>query len=245
MIVFVESLQDANTEIHRNFIMAVKDTPSAIISTNYDILIDNRLAEVNCINYGAKLRYPLVWGYMMKGGMARARLSGDEHLNFGNVSLLKIHGSLNWLYCRKCDEVDITIGTKAVDNSRHVLYCADAGCTNTYEHLLITPTMFKNYENRFIRQVWERAEQALIEANKLVFIGYALKEEDYQIRCLLMKALLNKSATYGDVMVVEKRPETKADEATIAEIRNKYTQLYGDVQVKAMGFKEYVNSMKG
>ena len=131
---------------YRTFVGLINnpDAPAVIISTNYDIFIDNALREYQHMNYGAKLRYPLAGLAMSHGfpirGFKRPTTTGEMKLNTGHIKSLKIHGSLNWLYCKKCDEVDIVVGEKFDADDLKELYCADVNCTNKYEPLLITPT---------------------------------------------------------------------------------------------------------
>ena len=223
--------------------------PMIISLTRYYL---HALAKKDTFDYGAKLRLPVYvpasarLGFSING-LRRANETGETRLNNGRMKLLKIHGSLNWLYCRKCNEVDITIGEKleADDLDLKELCCVHKYCTNKYEPLLITPTMFKNYENRIIKETWDCAERELTEADNLVFIGYALKDEDYQIRCLLMKALLNKEKGYQRVVVIDKRADGKDRDELEKDIGNKYRDLYGNDTVKfeAIGFTEFVKKI--
>lgn len=244
---FEQVLQEVDNEVFKKFISTIKEDQPTIISTNYDIIVDNALGESRSINYGAKIRHAVQAKDSMRVeryGFNRPRkVNQYEYLNTGPIRLLKIHGSLNWIYCRKCDEVDLTIWQKGCREALAGLYCHEESCTNKYEPLLITPTMFKNYENRFIKETWSNAEKALIEAEELIFIGYSLKEEDYQIRCLLMNALLNKSKSYERVIVVEKEPVNDDDHKSLAAIQKEYNKLYRNVDFKTIGFKEYVKSI--
>ena len=243
---FQKSLEVVEPRIYEMFINKIQNTHSAIISTNYDILIDSALSKMMSLNYGAKVRTRITGGFADAGGLQRpgAYESGIP-LNQGKIPLFKIHGSLNWLYCSKCDEVDITTDKGAVRTLSGDYYCFNRNCTNKYEALLITPTMFKNYENRFIKETWECAEKALIDADCLVFIGYALKDEDYQIRCLLMKALLNKTSGYSNIIVIERKPKNKTDELYLEEnIKKRYEDLYERIDFRAIGFTGYLDSIK-
>jgi len=243
---FQRSLEIVEPRIHEMFVEKIKDSESSIISTNYDILIDHALSKTIGLNYGPKVRSWITGGYEDSGGFQRAAVYGPGmSLNKGRIPLLKIHGSLNWLFCSKCDEVDITTDKGAVRTVTGDYYCFNKHCTNKYSSLLITPTMFKNYENRFIKETWEYAEKALIEADRLVFIGYALKDEDYQIRCLLMKALLNKTSRYSDIVVIERKPKNKKDEEYLeANVKKKYEDLYGGIGFRTIGFTGYIDSIK-
>ena len=223
------------------------ELPPSIISTNYDIFIDNALIEYKHFNYGTKLRYPFSTiarnnRYPIRG-CKRPEITGQMELNTGSIKLLKIHGSLNWLYCKKCDEVDIIVGDKLDADDLRDLYCGNISCTNRYEPLLITPTMFKNYENRIIKATWDYAEKELMSAENIVFIGYALKDEDYQIRCLLMNALLSRNSEYSKIVVIERKPKDIKDEQWLKDnVESKYNDLYGKVDFRPIGFSKYIEN---
>ena len=88
-------------------------------------------------------------------------------------------------------------------------------------------------------------EKSVIEdlTKKMVFIGYSLKDEDYQIRCLLMKALLDKMDPYEKITVVEKKPENAEEKKYVEDLNKKYNELYGNVDFQPIGFKEYVEKL--
>lgn len=244
---FKKSLVDADIEYYGRFVSKICLANAAIISTNYDILIDNALFN-SSYNYGAKLRR-MVTSIRIdpESGLKRPSpegYGGGLKLNEGKIPLLKIHGSLNWLYCPKCNEVDITVrGKGAEELADSDCYCFNKNCTSKYESLLITPTMYKNYENRIIKEIWNCAEHQLIDADSLVFVGYALKDEDYEIRCLLMKAMLSRSDGYKKVTVIERKPETNNDTAELKIIKEKYEALYGEIEFKEKGFLDYIDSL--
>lgn len=251
---FESSLKNLDDDqSYRKFvsIMAESSNDFAIISTNYDIVIDNALTEIQCFNYGEKIRYAISGtrnrNYTVSG-FKRPDITGETRLNDGHIKLLKIHGSLNWLYCRKCDEIDLTIRDKGTIGLLTGLHCCVRECTGEYESLLITPTMFKNYENRFIKKIWQLAEKELIESDHLVFIGYSLKEDDYQIRCLLMKALLNRIRPYDSISIVEIDPKTTDEiektHSQLTGVEKRYKDLYGNINFKPIGFAQYVEELK-
>ncbi|MBI4244230.1 MAG: SIR2 family protein [Planctomycetes bacterium] len=242
---FKISLEAIEPKIYEKFIVKVKLIDYSIISTNYDILIDNALTKAIGLNYGAKVRTTITGEFKISGLRRPGFYDVGISVNESDKLLLKIHGSLNWLYCPKCDEVDITVYEKGAERTLDgSYYCFDKKCTCRYEPLLITPTMFKNYENRFIKETWDYAEKELTNAENIVFVGYALKYEDYQIRCLLMNALLNKIENYKKVIVIEKKPENNKEKKYIDNVKNKYQELYGDiVEFRPIGFTEYINNL--
>ena len=78
-------------------------TGDALITTNYDILLDNALYERRSCQYGVRIRksiFPLPTG-------GKVGDYSSDRLNNRQITLLKLHGSLNWMYCRRCDELDL------------------------------------------------------------------------------------------------------------------------------------------
>ncbi len=242
---FQNSLEVSEPRIFELFVEKIHNQNPAIISTNYDILIDKALLKKTGLNYGTKIRAMVIGEFDEESGLKRpGKYQTGIGVNKGGIPLFKIHGSLNWLYCSKCDEADITMDKGAVRTLTEDYYCFNRKCTNRYESLLITPTMFKNYDNRLITETWDYAEKALVDAKNLIFIGYALKDEDYQIRCLLMKALLTKKEPYQNIVVVEKEPKDKKEHKYLEEnVKKKYENLYGRVDFRPIGFTKYIDSL--
>jgi uncharacterized protein YaaR (DUF327 family) len=244
---FNKSLAEVDFSVAKDFIEKVKSHKPTIISTNYDLIIDDALLHLSTKhNFGVKIRKTVSRDAIRDvEGLKRPAPAGlGDFVNSGEISLLKIHGSLNWIYCPKCDEVDLTIREKGAMRTLQGLYCIDEHCTCKYKSLLITPTMYKDYENRIIKETWACAENKLIEADELVFIGYALWEEDYQIRCLLMKAMLTRKKNHNKITVIEREPRGPDDLQFLNEnIKKKYENLYGTVNFKPIGFKKYVEEL--
>jgi len=244
---FNRSLGDGEFSVAKDFIEKVESHKPTIISTNYDLTIDDALQHLRIKhNFGVKIRKTVSRADDSGGeGLKRpVRAWLGAYVNSGEISLLKIHGSLNWIYCPKCDEVDLTIREKGAMRTLQGFYCMNDHCTCKYESLLITPTMYKDYENRIIKETWACAENKLIEADELVFIGYALWEEDYQIRCLLMKAMLTKDKKYNKITVIERKPRNQDDlELLEKNVKKKYEDLYGTVNFKPIGFKKFVEEL--
>lgn len=164
-----------------------------IVSTNYDLIADTAMMFLSqartpdgCLpNYRIPIR--------------TAFYTGDGK-RFG--TLLKLHGSLNWLHCRTCQRVEI--GASAVKRYLRVLerlvgptlqqsYTADgqpcSGCGTRLRPLLIAPSHLKDYRNPHLAQVWYEAERVLREADRAIFIGYSLPDDDVEVVYLLKRSL--------------------------------------------------------
>lgn len=130
---FEKSLGRVSDSTTETFIEKIDPQKSTIISTNYDIIIDDALLDkkYNC-NYGVKIRKEVpIFDCKDYYGLKRPRHDSSlgSIVNSGDIELLKIHGSLNWLYCPKCDEVDLTMHDKGVRRTLGGLHCANIYCT--------------------------------------------------------------------------------------------------------------------
>ena len=174
-----------------------KGVEPTVISLNYDVIVDNamfllseRFRGMEPPDYGVDIATERYKDFC-RGG------------TFGN--LLKIHGSLNWMYCEKCKRLDLFISegmrtAKALDELYHSVPfddayscqgtpCRNSHCDGFINPILITPTYVKDYENPHVDKVWKQAEEKLKEADRAVFIGYSLPTDDIEVAMLLKRGL--------------------------------------------------------
>ena len=199
-----------------------------VISTNYDLIIDTAMMFLS------ESRLP-------EGGLPayHCSISTDfyrkEASHFG--VLLKLHGSLNWLYCRTCHRLEIGASEsrrylkvlgRLVGPSLEQSYRMDSGacptCQSKLRPLLIAPTHLKDYRNPHLAQVWYEAERVLRESNRVVFIGYSLPEDDVEVIYLLKRSMAHLQP--GEITVVEYDPnQPKLDAHPVGR---RYRTLFGD-----------------
>jgi len=118
------------------------------VSTNYDILIDNALTEERAhgtdLDYGVEFRNfdcPRDWKRPVR----------DKR-----VQLFKPHGSLNWLFCPTCNELEITPEEKGVVTRlliSNVTTAACPQCQSVYSPLIVPPTFYKDLNNVFLSSI--------------------------------------------------------------------------------------------
>jgi hypothetical protein len=178
--------------------------PLAIISLNWDILLDNALhreLEHQDEEDGVDIRQrhaPLgVVDYCCYVSSLEER---DNRVRAGlwalgakgyNVKLLKLHGSLNWLQCETCQRLYVSYGEKsAVPNylepgkCRH---CDEQRISSKLRSTLVMPTFLKDLSNFQLKLIWQNAGIEIMEAWRLVFIGYSLPYADFEFRQLLSR----------------------------------------------------------
>jgi hypothetical protein len=210
-----------------------------ILSLNYDIIADNALFQSlrpRQIDYGLPVRYTL----------ENARRRKRYILQHSSPLLYKIHGSLNWLYCPLCQQLDVTMGLKGV---RYIyegdpdFVCPD--CHSRYEPLIITPTLLKTYDNILLREVWRQAEDKVSKADEVVFIGYSLPDADVQLRCMLLRALYKNRIRSRDVLGETKNYKicVVANSSPDSETHKRYLKLFGKVEYHGDGFRGYMEQL--
>ena len=129
--------------------------------------------------------------------------------------LIKLHGSLNWLYCPNCYRLDLGVAQSGLRTVKvlnqlyldhldgkygcHGSPCGE--CGTFVRPVLITPTHLKDYRNPHIARIWYSAARALREAKRVIFIGYSMPDDDIEVVYLFKRGLAHLKPR--DITVVE------------------------------------------
>jgi len=159
---------------------AGREKRCSIITFNYDVVLDYALFhQVEGVDYCL-----------------------TETTSPYSTPLLKLHGSLNWAECPKCNEiipvtfehyfskrgfmslkgleyVNLNIGSNL--SSVGLEHC---GQTINSEPVIVPPTWNKAEYNKGLQSVWRRAAVELANAENIFVSGYSLPESDYFFRYL-------------------------------------------------------------
>ncbi len=157
-------------------------TNSAIVTTNYDCLIDMALEEGS-----QPLDYRMKFGNIEESGIDAS----------GQVSLVKLHGSLNWYYCETCQEVqrvDIKsmIGQYVADSSPYPVIGICKTCGGQRRGLLVPPLAMKFDAAPPLTPLQKEAQFAFEQADAIVVVGYSFAEADVYISRMLSKSMQTK-----------------------------------------------------
>lgn len=163
----------ADREWLNNFKRLLAKKTSAIISFNWDLVLDHLLfgSELSAACYGLE------------------RSDGPV--------LLKPHGSLNWfgeesanhlkldkrveIFCKKAQKIYAFLPPRAPrSNNGH-----------TYEPLLIPPTYLKKFDRPIFTSLWKKCTDVLSCAGELWFLGYSMPDEDRHTQFILRCGLHN------------------------------------------------------
>jgi hypothetical protein len=200
----------------------------AFISLNYDILLDNALVRLGDGSRNPKVDIDYAISFRNEGTDWR---SPSEN----KVYLLKLHGSLNWLFCPTCNSIRITPKEKGVMRIfTHSEICEKD--SSRQRALIIPPTYQKIYDNPYLVSIWLKTEQLLHEANHVIFVGYLMPESDVHIKFLLKKALFRAEGTKPKITVIDKKGKNiKSPEYS------GYKRLFGQIDYQPIGFEDFVS----
>ncbi len=219
-----------------------------LISLNYDLIADNAMprvakskgAPVGLADYGCDI----------------ATDAYRQMQTFG--TLLKPHGSLNWVYCPNCHRLDIGLAGSGFHTMKmlNAFYpnpisldheyaqrgttCRD--CRARVRPVLITPTHLKDYRNPHIARVWYEAGRVLRQATRAIFVGYSMPDDDVAVVYLFKRGLSHLDPRA--ITVVEKaRGVTSALDRNAVGLR--YRALFGpDIDWHTEGFGPWIETAR-
>jgi predicted Zn finger-like uncharacterized protein len=233
---------------------AAKDyDPLSIICLNWDILLDNALYNAllrDCNDSGDYDPFGVVdyCCYISSLDATDNRIrSGLWSLGCRgyNVKLLKLHGSMNWLQCPNCQRMFVGFGQKLGIPERigkvKCRHCKKYGHTNLLQVSLVMPTFLKDLSNFQIKLVWQNVGVELMEARRLVFIGYSLPHADFEFRQLLTRMIWRDAPV--DVVLFRGRSEESKKAYKVESER--YRQFFSGHRVTfhPAGVEEYTNRL--
>lgn len=238
-------LEKAPTNNHFGLLEHTFPRPSEprVISMNYDVIVDASMMFYGELQGLADCRFP-DYGCDIATDVYR-----NDAERFG--TLLKLHGSLNWLHCPTCGRLELgaseaRLWVKALTR----LTAADKGlrledfyrqggsscqtCGTPLRALIVTPTHLKNYRNPHLANVWYRAERLLRGASRAVFVGYSLPDDDVEVVYLLKRGLAHLAP--ADITVIEYDALNPGVPLTHHPVGRRYRTLFGDgIQWSARG----------
>lgn len=176
--------------------------PISVISLNWDILLDNALhSSLEQQDRNLPLSDYGPFGVVDYCCYVSSVDRNDRRIRTGlwslgsrgyNVKLLKLHGSMNWLQCTNCQRLYTSFNVKSILSNRIDEPCRHCKKHDTIAKLrgtLVMPTFLKDLSNFQLKLVWQNAGVELMEATKLVFIGYSLPHADFEFRQLLSRMI--------------------------------------------------------
>lgn len=185
-----------------------------LVTLNWDTIPDFVLARSASIDYGCDV-LPLEASPAPPAGAP--------------ATLLKLHGSLNWLVCTSCgrlfSKMDAARPPVLLPFARACPHCPGT----VLEGVIITPTLVKDLGLTQLKTVWHRALLALQRATRIVFVGYSLPLADFEVRYLLLRSILGRARLSIRVVLYPPDALLRDERARIQreEIVQRYRTFFG------------------
>ena len=203
---------------------------TVFVSTNYDLVIDDALGWQ--INYGVDFAGPQKFG--------------GSGLVPGAAALYKLHGSLNWLYCPVCNNLN-SYESKAVlslmTENKPINRCGI--CNSIMSPVIVPPTFYKDMSRVFLSSIWNKTENALRDVDQIIFCGYSLPDADMHIKYLLKRMQTNRDAKHRVRLTIfnHHKGKTKAEGDSEEE---RYIRFFGKDKVNytRKSFQEFAKDPK-
>lgn len=219
----------------------------SILTSNWDILLDTSVQHI--IDCSGELAVVDYCCYISSYRKDDERVKpGLEILGLGgyNMKILKLHGSLNWLQCPRCQRVYVDLDDKiAINQYVNPINCRHCdknfGIEKSHElsSNMIMPTYLKNLTNPQYKLIWQNAGVELSEAKKIVFIGYSLPQADYEMRQLLSRMIRPNAQI--EVVGYSENPITDTE---FLALTSRYKNFFGDrlkLPIYHEGAKQYID----
>jgi hypothetical protein len=197
------------------FLEQVVSPNSSFISLNWDTVLEQRLSEL----------FPsLPYSYGSTANAADFSSSNDHIATVSAnmtsaVPIVKMHGSINWLYCDNCQRCFWFPPSKWPQIANQLLsprewtdidptrthHAKQYKCNRCQGVFLSTRIATFSYRKALdfpmFHRSWLYAEQLLRKADTWVFIGYSLPAADYEFKHLLKRIQLSKRRKIDFVVV--------------------------------------------
>jgi hypothetical protein len=157
---------------------SVLRSEDTVISLNYDTLLDSALVRRG---WNPKT------GYRLGGGARKvewkpSQISTDGHVS--GVSLLKLHGSINWFVRGNYGSLSKIFGSKPVR-----VTAPRRNEIAKYIRQIVPPVYGKIFEHPHWRSLWTKAFKDLCSAEVFVVIGCSLIDTDFHLRALISRVV--------------------------------------------------------
>jgi hypothetical protein len=181
---------------------------SAFISINWDTVIERRLAARRGLDNFDYRCGAVAARFLSKGRIIAERALAEDSKK---IPIIKIHGSVNWLYCDNCRQLWWFPADDAIQVAMQLITpleakklkmgkpegCAKWRCLNCTTVPLTTRiatfSYLKALDFPMFERSWLSAERLLRNADKWVFIGYSLPAADYEFKHLLKRVQLSRN----------------------------------------------------
>lgn len=233
-------------EIYERFAIHLSAKETTVITFNYDLLIDNLLMKTDewhrYDGYGVNI--PLVDDAMPTPRHAFLRQPTPE-MKLSKVTLLKLHGSINWgsptIFQGNSDAVyQLPVDEGVSMDDFAVTTDLGSPFTMYFKPVIIPPILDKTFWllNPTFRVLWNMAMEAIDDASTITFIGYSLPATDFMAEFMFRQGI-NLHSTETKIVVVD---------PNASSLRKRYLDVFGCAPILGISFRDcdfvtYANEM--
>lgn len=182
-----------------------------VITFNYDTLVEAavKAARLPDAETNVLVPWPTVINFTPTGRADLSLAEGGQSANWSSFRLLKMHGSLNWLWVPG-DNSGATISRSKLPG---IFGTPDPLSEEERrrwfpgrEPFLVPPAALKSgyYANPVTREIWRQAFEAFRDSRRVTFLGYSLPATDLSVSGMIKDAM--DGPRQIDVMDLNPRP---------------------------------------
>lgn len=172
-------------------------------------------------------------------------LRENTDIRWDKVTLLKLHGSINWgaptITADNTEEIYQSSVIEGVPKAGLVLKTEyGAPFTLYFKPVIVPPVLDKSswLRTRSFKVIWNMAMESIAGADTITFIGYSLPATDFMAEFMFRQGI-NLYSAERKVTVVD---------PSMANIERRYRDVFGSVPLAFLKFKEcnvvdYVNEL--
>jgi hypothetical protein len=239
--------RDTSWHLLERFFNAFDETRTAVLSMNWDTVIESGLARaqgIERIEYGCDAKYAL---FSSNGRVREESITSNRA-----VHLTKPHGSVNWLYCDSCRDVFWFSPSNCYKVAEVLFREHDWKAVKkitglTQAHKTRTPscphcgvvalgTRFATFSYRKALDFpvhaasWRTGERHMRDAANWVFFGYSMPSADFEFKYLLKRVQLAERIRPTITVITG---GTGADQTV-----KRFEQFFGDVSGERFYFRD-------
>jgi hypothetical protein len=223
--------KDGSCELQEKIFLSLRPNCDSIISLNYDLIADYTLKHIDksrrpSEQYGLFQR---AWRIVGKVAYSGGGISTVHKKDRERGHYLKLHGSLDWLYCSDVNCGNHQVFHVDVEDACHPDGVPCSLCGSQLVSVIIPPSMNKSLElYPKMGLVWNLAFRELSHASHWIMIGMSLPDSDIHLKWLLREAAVARDRRLKLTVV-----NTKEDACERAE------SLLGVKPLFVRGIEEY------
>lgn len=210
---------DANEPYIKQFAQYILGNKCPCITLNYDLMLEDILHKNTSTeyqesndNFSVFYKMPII-NLKNRVPDGYGRLAGTKtDINRINMpEIIKLHGSINWLYSGL--SMSDPVYSETGDEDDYL----KSGLIN----FIVPPVLDKQsqYNNVIIKSLWTKAFNAIEKARNIYIYGFSFPQTDYSIRFLFQSALRNNP--YYKIYVVN-------IDSNLEALKSHYIEIFGE-----------------